>query len=138
MKLRSYLSSLTKPELEELKGQLNLAEDEELIFDNISKGYTLKKIECVCNMSESTIIRKQEKIYLKIEKIKEMCHMKKEIPISEKYNLTIEEAAAYFNIGTDKIREIVTENKNLSIVVGVKKLVKKKKMEEYLDKIMVV
>ena len=37
--------------------------------------------------------------------------MKKEIPISEKYNLTIEEAAAYFNIGTDKIREIVTENK---------------------------
>ena len=89
-------------------------------------------------MSESTIIRKQEKIYLKIEKIKEMCHMKKEIPISEKYNLTIEEAAAYFNIGTDKIREIVTENKNLSIVVGVKKLVKKKKMEEYLDKIMVV
>ena len=64
--------------------------------------------------------------------------MKKEIPISEKYNLTIEEAAAYFNIGTDKIREIVTENKNLSIVVGVKKLVKKKKMEEYLDKIMVI
>lgn len=64
--------------------------------------------------------------------------MKKEIPISEKYNLTIEEAAAYFNIGTDKIREILTENKNLSIVVGVKKLVKKKKMEEYLDKIMVV
>ena len=61
MKLRSYLSSLTKPELEELKEQLNLAEDEELIFDNISKGYTLKKIECVCNMSESTIIRKQEK-----------------------------------------------------------------------------
>ena len=138
MKLRSYLSSLTKPELEVLKEQLNLAEDEGLIFDNISKGYTLKKIECVCNMSESTIIRKQEKIYLKIKKIKEMCHMKKEIPISEKYNLTIEEAAAYFNIGTDKIREIVTENKNLSIVVGVKKLVKKKKMEEYLDKIMVV
>ena len=32
MKLRSYLSSLTKPELEELKEQLNLAEDEELIF----------------------------------------------------------------------------------------------------------
>lgn len=138
MKLRSYLSSLTKPELEELKEQLNLAEDEELIFDSISKGYTLKKIECVCNMSESTIIRKQERIYLKIEKIKEMCNMKKEIPISEKYNLTIEEAAAYFNIGTDKIREILTENKNLSIVVGVKKLVKKKKMEEYLDKIMVV
>ena len=30
---------------------------------------------------------------------------KKEIPIWEKANLTIEEAAAYFGIGTNKLRE---------------------------------
>lgn len=29
--------------------------------------------------------------------------MKKEVPIWEKSNLTIEEAAAYFNIGTNKL-----------------------------------
>lgn len=138
MRTGKYLTTLTKPELEKLKENLNLTEDESLIFDNISKGYTLKKIEYLCNMSESTIIRKQENIFNKIERMKEVEVMKKEVPICEKYNLTVEEAAAYFNIGTDKIREILNDNKNLSIMVGVKKLIKKKKMEEYLDSVTVV
>lgn len=65
--------------------------------------------------------------------------MKKEVPVHEKYNLTVDEAAAYFNIGTDKIREITEENKSeLVLMVGVKKLIKKKKMEEYLDRTFVL
>ena len=35
--------------------------------------------------------------------------MKKEIPIWEKSNLTIEEAAAYFNIGENKLRKLAAD-----------------------------
>ena len=34
------------------------------------------------------------------------------IPVWEKYTLTIEEAAAYFRIGEHKLRNLVNENKN--------------------------
>lgn len=138
MKLGKYLSSLTKPELEELILKCNFTEDEEIVFRNLSKGWTLSRIEVECNMSESTILRKMDKINVKVNKIKECDEVKKDVPISEKFNLTVDEAAAYFNIGTDKIREIINENKHLTIMVGVKKLIKKKKMEEYLDGIMVL
>lgn len=58
-----------------------------------------------------------------------------EIPIWEKSNLTLEEAAAYFNIGQNKLREL-TNDKNCSFViwVGSKKLIKRLKLEEYLAK----
>lgn len=62
-----------------------------------------------------------------------------EVSISQKYNLTLEEAAEYFNIGTNKLREIADENKSsMVIMVGTKRLIKRKKMEEYLDKITVL
>ena len=64
--------------------------------------------------------------------------MKKEVPIAEKYNLTIDEAAAYFNIGTERIRCIAEENMDLAIMVGAKRLIKRKKMEEYLDRMLVL
>ena len=34
----------------------------------------------------------------------------KEIPIWEKHNLTLEEAAAYYNIGVGKLRELTNES----------------------------
>ena len=40
--------------------------------------------------------------------------MKYEVPIWEKANLTIEEAAAYFGIGMNKLREL-TEMKTASL-----------------------
>ncbi len=59
--------------------------------------------------------------------------MKKEVPIWEKSNLTIEEAAAYFNIGTQKLRKMVS-GKNCTYVlwVGSKCLIKRVCLEEYL------
>ena len=53
--------------------------------------------------------------------------MKYEVPIYEKSNLTLDEAAAYFNIGINKLREL-TESKNCSFVlwVGSKRLIKRK------------
>lgn len=61
--------------------------------------------------------------------------MRHEVPIYEKSNLTLEEAAAYFNIGANKLRDL-TEIKNCSFVlwVGNKRLIKRKKLDEYLEK----
>ena len=59
---------------------------------------------------------------------------KKEVPIWEKANLTIDEAAAYFGIGTNKLRDI-TSNPDCEFViwVGTKRLIKRKKFEKYLE-----
>lgn len=56
---------------------------------------------------------------------------KQEVPIWEKANLTIDEAAAYFGIGTNKLREI-TSNPDCEFVirVGAKQ---RKKFERYLE-----
>lgn len=61
--------------------------------------------------------------------------MKKEVPIWEKSNLTIEEAAAYFNIGTNKLRKLASkEDCTYVLWVGSKCLIKKACFEEYLQK----
>ena len=59
---------------------------------------------------------------------------KQEVPIWEKANLTIDEAAAYFGIGTNKLREI-TSNPDCEFVIrgGAKRLSKRKKFERYLE-----
>lgn len=61
--------------------------------------------------------------------------MKREIPIWEKANLTLEEASAYFNIGINKLREL-SDQDNCKFVLwcGSKRLIKRKLLEEYLDK----
>lgn len=55
--------------------------------------------------------------------------MKYEVPIWEKANLTLEEAAAYFGIGINKIRQLTNE-KNCPFVLwcGSKRLIKRKAM----------
>ncbi len=57
------------------------------------------------------------------------------IPVWEKANLTLEEAAAYFNIGINKLREII-KDKDCSFViwVGSKRLIRRKKFDEFLSK----
>ena len=58
-----------------------------------------------------------------------------EVPIWEKSNLTLEEAAAYFNIGQNKLRELTNDqNCGFVIWVGTKRLIKRLKLEEYLAK----
>lgn len=58
-----------------------------------------------------------------------------EIPIYQKQNLTIEEAAVYSNIGQGKLREM-TDNDNCRFViwVGKKRLIKRKMFDEYIEK----
>lgn len=58
------------------------------------------------------------------------------IPISEKAALTLEEAAAYANIGISKPRKITDENScDFVFCAGDKRLIKRKRFEQYLDHI---
>ena len=61
--------------------------------------------------------------------------MKYGIPIWEKAILAIEEAAAIFNIGEHKLREI-TDSEDCTFVlwVGRKRLIKKKQFLDYIAK----
>ena len=61
--------------------------------------------------------------------------MKYEIPIWEKSNLTLEEAAAYSGIGINKLRKL-TDNEDCKFVlwIGSKRLLKRKKLDEFLEK----
>lgn len=56
------------------------------------------------------------------------------IPIWQKSNLTLEEAAIYFGIGIHKLREISnSENCKFVLWVGQKRLIKRKLLENYLE-----
>ena len=61
--------------------------------------------------------------------------MRREIPIWEKSNLTLEEAAAYSGIGINKLRKL-TESEQCSFVLwnGTKRLIKRRKFDEYMDR----
>ena len=57
-----------------------------------------------------------------------------QVPIPQKTNLTVDEAAAYFNIGRDKIRQLSdVPNCEFVLFVGEKRLIKRRKFEEYLE-----
>lgn len=62
--------------------------------------------------------------------------MKQEIPIWEKSNLTIDEAAAYFNIGIKKLKELTDDESSPYVLwVGSKRLIKRIPFENYLYKL---
>lgn len=56
----------------------------------------------------------------------------KEVPIWEKSNLTLEEAAAYSGIGKNKLREL-SEEKDCRFVLwnGNKRLIKRKELDKF-------
>lgn len=56
------------------------------------------------------------------------------VPIWEKATLTIEEAAAYSNIGVNRIRAITDEPScDFVLWVGKKRLIKRKLFDKYID-----
>ena len=69
MRLGKYLSSLTKPELEELKELLNLTEDEEEVFNCLAKGKSKVSISSKCNVSVGTVSNRISAIQKKIRRI---------------------------------------------------------------------
>ena len=56
------------------------------------------------------------------------------LPISQKLNLTIEEAAEYSNIGQNRIAEMLKDPRcSFVLYVGRKKLVKRAEFERYIS-----
>lgn len=130
MKLRSYLSSLTKPELEELKDRLALNDSEKAIISMLHNEKSIIEISNKLCVSVPTTNRKINQIKRKLERDD---YMKSTIPVWEKINLTIEEAAEYSNIGINKINELA-KNPMCPFVlyVGRKKLIKRKEFEKFI------
>ena len=61
--------------------------------------------------------------------------IKKEVPVWEKSNLTLEEAAAYSGIGIHRLRELSDkEDCEFVLWVGTKRLLKRRKLDEYIER----
>ena len=59
----------------------------------------------------------------------------KEVPIWEKSNLTLEEAAAYSGVGINKLRSLSDHERCQFVLwIGSKRLIKRRRLDEYLDK----
>lgn len=60
-----------------------------------------------------------------------------DVPIWEKYTLTIEEASKYFRIGENKLRKLAEENigSNWVIMNGNRMQIKRKQFEKIIDKL---
>ncbi len=63
-----------------------------------------------------------------------------DVPIWEKYTLTIEEAARYFRIGEKKLRKLAEENQdaNWLIMNGNRVQIKRKLFEKVIDTLDVI
>ena len=58
-----------------------------------------------------------------------------EVPVWEKSNLTLEEAAAYSGIGINKLRKMSdSESCPFVLWIGSKRLIKRRKLDEYIDR----
>lgn len=68
-RLGKYLSGLTKPELEKLRELLNLTEEEEKVFDCLSKGKSKIQTAEKCMVCPTTIDYRIKAINLKLNRI---------------------------------------------------------------------
>ena len=59
-----------------------------------------------------------------------------QIPIWEKSNLTLKEAAEYFGIGINRLKEITNDdNCEFVLWVGSRRMIKRKIFEKYIEKL---
>lgn len=63
-----------------------------------------------------------------------------EIPLWQKYTLTVEEASLYFRIGQAKLRRLINENEDADFILwnGNRPQIKRKQFEEFIDKLNVI
>ncbi len=80
---------------------------------------------------KKTVTKKDSQLVEKTEYRK----TKEEFPLWHKSYLTVEEASAYSGIGKDKLREL-TDDERCPFVLwnGTKRLIKRRVLDEYLDK----
>ena len=76
----------------------------------------------------------REVIEVDLEAQERIKQQKQQVQISEKFNLTIDEASQYFNIGRDKLYAIVKENGCKFVLYnGRNILIKRKQFEKFLE-----
>ena len=63
-----------------------------------------------------------------------------DIPVWERYTLTIEEASRYFRVGEKKLRKLAEENKSSNWVImnGNRVQIKRKQFEKIIDDLDVI
>lgn len=60
--------------------------------------------------------------------------MMEQIPICEKYALTVREASAYFSIGEKRLRRLIAEEPTkFTVLCGNKRLIVRHKFEKFID-----
>lgn len=69
MSLIRYLTSLTKPELERLTNECNFSDDEQEVFDMLSRNKSTLEISFKLGLSKRTTDRRIENIKRKVDKI---------------------------------------------------------------------
>ena len=69
MRLGKYLSSLTKPEVERLRDELNLTDEEEQIYNLLKKNKSIIEISDKLLLSESTLKRRIKDIQRKVDRL---------------------------------------------------------------------
>lgn len=130
MKIKNIIA---KSDLDYYKQHINFTREEEIVFDMLSKGKSIKEIADKLNTSETTVSRRIKSVK---DKIGGLMDMRSDVPVCDKLNLTVEEAAAYSNIGINKINRMLDEP-SCSFILQVgkgKRLVKRKEFEKYLLK----
>ena len=132
-------TSGTTPHTGGALGNLNLigrVRSRKLALSAPAPGYKELEVQvkevCVCEamkspvgtLSNGTVLRQQDG-----------GTKSRQVPIWQKSNLTLEEAAAYSGIGINKLRSM-TDSDECKFVLwnGTKRLIKRRKLDEYLDK----
>lgn len=77
---------------------------------------------------------------LKFQKAISQITDSKEIPLWQKYTLTVEEASRYFRIGQAKLRRMISENEDADFILwnGNRPQIKRKLFEEFVDRLNVI
>lgn len=63
-----------------------------------------------------------------------------QIPIWERYTLTVEEAAIYFRVGQNKLRRIIQDNPDADYLIwnGNRPQIKRIMFEKYIDRLTLI
>ncbi len=99
------------------------------------RNLDLSLITFDCSTGKNEVINCRESYGVKnIKQFKP--HKRPKIPIWERSSLTIDEAAEYSGVGRTRLREL-TDREDCPFVlwVGSKRLIRRKKLDEYLDKV---
>jgi hypothetical protein len=67
-------------------------------------------------------------------------NIRNQIPLWERYTLTVEEAAIYFRVGQNKLRRIIQESPDADFIIwnGNRPQIKRIKFEQYIDRLTLI